>query len=57
MRFALLEIKLTLAKILRNFNISTEQKLPKDDLKIKDGFLFNVRRPREPILINFSKRV
>lgn len=58
MRFALLEIKLTIAKILKNFNISSVESFEKDDEapKIKEGLMFSVRRLKEPLKLVFTRR-
>lgn len=55
MRFALLEIKLTLAKILRNFNISSVENLSEAP-KMIEGLMFSVRRLKDPLKLIFTKR-
>ena len=50
-----MEIKLTLAKILRNFEILSPKQLAQKPV-IKDGMLFTVVRAREPTKIIFTKR-
>ena len=55
MKFAVLEIKLILAKILKNFKLTATKQLDKKP-SIKDG-LFMVRKLNEPIIIRLEKRV
>ena len=54
MKFALLEIKLTLAKILKIYDIIPGEKFEKN-LGVTGG-LFSVRRPKKPIQVIFKKR-
>lgn len=51
----MLEIKLTLANILRNFDILPGKLNEKADLNIRDG-LFTIRKPRNGISAIFKKR-
>jgi hypothetical protein len=53
MRFALLEIKLTLTKLLRKYDLVASEKTPKK-VVFKEGF--GVRQPTEPIHIMFKRR-
>ena len=52
MRFALLEIKLTLVKVLRKFNVFPSENTPKT-LSFVEGI---VRRPKNGISVTFGKR-
>lgn len=54
MKFALMEIKLTLAKVIKNFEISPA-KLDQQRLTIRDGD-FTVRKSKTNIHVNFKQR-
>lgn len=54
MRFAMLEIKLTLADILRNFDILPPRSYS-DNIMIQDG-LFTIRRPKGGVSAIFKPR-
>ena len=53
MKYAMLEIKLTLAKVLKSYNINASSKTP-TKLEIIEGF--PLRRPRHGISVLVSKR-
>ena len=53
MRFALLEIKLTLVKLLRRFDVKSSPNTQKS-VVYKEGLGF--RRPKLPIQVTFSPR-
>jgi hypothetical protein len=52
MRFALLEIKLTLVKVLRKFNVCPSRNTP-EKLRFTEG---SVRRPMNGVHVLFEKR-
>lgn len=54
MRFALIELKLTLAKILKNFEITPTRRVSERPIT-QDGIVAVVKI-REPIYAKFSKR-
>lgn len=54
MRFALLEIKAIMVKILKKYNVNPTQNAPKGPLDIKEGF--PIRKPRKPISVLITKR-
>lgn len=55
MRFAMLEIKLTLADILRNFDIEPANSSYSNEIDIQDG-LFTIRKPRGGVCALFKPR-
>ena len=53
MKFALLEINLTLAKVLKKFNVNATPRTPKT-LELIEGFA--LRRPKYDIPVHLTKR-
>ncbi len=53
MRFALLEVKLTLVKVLRKFNVIPSANTP-NKLSFVEGV---VRRPKNGISVTFNNRI
>ena len=53
MRFAILEIKLTLVKVLRKFNVYPSKSTP-GKLRFAEG---SVRRPMDGVKLLFKKRI
>ena len=54
MRFALLEIKFILAKVLKKYNVNPTQNVTQTPLEIKEGF--PIRKPRKSISVLINKR-
>jgi cytochrome P450 family 3 subfamily A len=54
MRFALLEVKSIMVKILKNYNVHPTHNALKGMLDIKEGF--PIRKPRKPISVLITKR-
>ena len=53
MKFALLEIKLALVKLLKSYNVNSCDNTP-DRLEFDEGFL--ARRPKQSIPVKITKR-